>query len=123
MEGVIRVTIRATAGQTQVLVQYHLDDLLIGRLGPQCWATPGSLPRLLEFLASWFRCRLLVVLCAASEEIACSTGLVDPLGFAVECDEYVVHLVSRQRDGRERARRLRGLGPQRALRRDARRWP
>jgi hypothetical protein len=121
MEGVIRVTIRATESQTQILVQHHVDDLMIGRLGPQRRATPRSLSRLLEFLAGWFHCRLHVVLCAASEQIALSTGLVDPLGFAVECDEYVVYLVlvGRHRGGR----RLRGLGLQRALRRDARRWP
>jgi|SRR5690606_3445984 len=120
MEAVVRVTIRATETQTQVLVQHHLDDLLIARLGPQRWATPESLPQLLEFLASWCRCRLLVVLCVASEVIASRTGLIDPLGFAVETDSYVVHLVfvGRQRGGR----RLRGLGPQQALRRDARRW-
>lgn len=121
MEGVIRVTIRATELQTQVLVQHHQDDLLIARLGPQRWATPESLPLLLEFLAKWFRSRLLVVLCVESEALASKTGLVEPLGFAVETDSYVVHLlfVGRQRG----AQRLRGLGPQPALRRDARRWP
>lgn len=111
----ITVTIRATGPQTQILVNDGSGDLLIAKLGPSSWAHREALPRMIEALALWFQCRLDVVLYAASEQIASSTGLVDGLGCGLS-NLYFDIVVPRER---RRGARLRGLGNLRALRRDA----
>lgn len=111
----ITVTIRATGSQTQILVSHAANDLLIAKLGPSSWAHRDALVRLIEGLALWFQARVDVVLYAASEEIASSTGLIDGLGCGISTLYFDI-LVPRER---RRGFRLRGLGELRALRRAA----
>jgi len=111
----ITVTIRATGPQTQILVSHGANDLLIARLGPSSWAHRDALLRLIEALALWFQTRVDVVLYAASEEIASSTGLIDGLGCGISTLYFDI-VVPRER---RRGLRLRGLGELRALRRAA----
>lgn len=101
-----------------LLVRQGDDEMMIARLGPCTWTHPHALFRLLEALALWFQTRLPVVLCAASEEVASSTGLVDGLGLGVSTLQFDV---VRQEGVRPRGRRLRGIRGVSALRRDARR--
>jgi hypothetical protein len=118
MHDTITVTIRVTPTATMFLVRQGDDEMMIARLGPPTWAHPHALFRVLEGLALWFQTRLRVVLCAASEEIASSTGLVDGLGLGVSTLQFEV---VRQEGARRRGRRLRGIRGVTALRRDARR--
>lgn len=118
MHDTITVTIRATGAQTQLLVRQGPDEMMIAQLGPSSWAHPRALTTLLEGLALWFQTRVHVVLCAGSEEIASSSGLVDGLG----CGLATLHFeVVRPEDSHRRGVRLRGVGDVRNLRRDARR--
>ena len=111
----ITVTIQASGSQTQILVSHGSNDLLIAKLGPSSWAHRDALLRLIEGLALWFQARVDVVLYAASEEIASSTGLIDGLGCGIST-LYLDIVVPRER---RRGLRLRGLGELRALRRAA----
>ena len=76
----ITVTIKASRAETALLVKQGPDELMIARLGPGSFAHRRALPALMEALALWFQSRIYVVLCARSEEVASSTGLVDGLG-------------------------------------------
>jgi len=118
MHPTITVTIRVTRTATMLLVRQGDDEMMIARLGPPAWAHRHALFRILEALALWFQARLRVVLCAASEEIASSTGLVDGLGLGVSTLQFEV---VRQEGARRRGRRLRSVRGVSALRRDARR--
>jgi len=91
---------------------------MIARLGPPTWAHRHALMTMLEALALWFQTRLPVVLCAASEEVASSTGLVDGLGLGVSTLHFDV-----VRSEPRRGKRLRGVRGISELRRDARRSP
>lgn len=113
----ITVTIRATSAQTEILVKAGPDELMIARLGAPSFADKRALPTLMEALALWFQSRIYVVLCAASEEVASSTGLVDGLGCGLGMLHFEVDIVlpSERRPGV----RLRRLGNLRELRREA----
>ena len=86
-------------------------------IGADTPAQPSSLPALIEALALWFQSRICVVLCAASEEIASSTGLVDGLGCGLGLLHFEVEVVLP--GDRRPGVRLRGLGNLRDLRREA----
>ena len=113
----ITVTVRAAGSQTQLLVKRGPDELMIARLGPSSWAHRDALPRLMEALALWFQGRVRVVLSAASEQVASSTGLVDGLGCGISNLHFDVEVVLPHE--RRRGVRLRGLGDLSALRREA----
>jgi len=117
MHQTITVTIRATSAETTLLVKDGPDEMMIARLGAQRWADHRALPALMEALALWFQRRICVVLCAASEEIASSTGLVDGLGCGLGLLHFEVEVVLP--GDRRPGARLRGLGNLRALRREA----
>ena len=118
MHPTITVTIRVTRTATMLLVRQDDDEMMIARLGPPMWAHRHAVFRLLEALALWFQARLRVVLCAASEDVASSTGLVDGLGLGVSTLHFEV---LRPQGARRRGRRLRGIRGLSVLRRDARR--
>jgi hypothetical protein len=113
----ITVTIKASSTETALIAKQGPDELLIARLGPSLWSQRRGLPLLMEALALWFQSRVRVVLCAASEETASSTGLVDGLGCGLGTLHFEVDVVlpSDRRPGI----RLRGLGDLRDLRREA----
>jgi hypothetical protein len=113
----VTVTIKASSTETALIAKQGQDELLIARLGPSAWAHPRALPALMEALALWFQSRVRVVLCAACEETASSTGLVDGLGSGLGTLHFEVDVVlpSDRRPGV----RLRGLGDLRELRREA----
>ena len=117
MHHAITVTIRATNAETTLLVKDGPDEMMIARLGAQRWADHRALPALMEALALWFQCRICVVLCAASEEIASSTGLVDGLGCGLGLLHFEVEVVLP--GDRRPGVRLRGLDNLRDLRREA----
>jgi hypothetical protein len=117
MHHAITVTIRATSAETTLLVKDGPDEMMIARLGAQRFADHRALPALMEALALWFQCRICVVLCAASEEIASSTGLVDGLGCGLGLLHFEVEVVLP--GDRRQGVRLRGLGNLRDLRREA----
>lgn len=117
MHPTITVTIRATRTTTLLLVRQESDETMIARLGPPTWAHRHALLTMLEGLALWFQSRLHVVLCAANEEVASSTGLVDGLGLGLSTLHFDV---VRQAEPR-RGRRLRGVRGISELRRDTRR--
>jgi hypothetical protein len=75
----ITVTIKATSTETALLIKQGPDEVLIARLGSPSLSHPRALPPLMEALALWFQSRICVVLCAESEQVASSTGLVDGL--------------------------------------------
>jgi hypothetical protein len=114
----ITVTIRATRTATLLLVRQDDDEMMIARFGPPTWSHRQALLTMLEGLALWFQTRLRVALCAASEEVASSTGLVDGLGLGVSTLHFDV---VRPDEARRRGRRLRGIRGMAGLRRDARR--
>jgi len=118
MHSTITITIRATGTTTLLLVRQESDEMMIARLGPPTWAHRHALLTMLEGLALWFQSRLHVVLFAANEEVASSTGLVDGLGLGVSTLHFDV---VRPRGIRPRSRRLRGVRGLAALRRDVRR--
>ena len=111
------VTIRATSTQTELLVKEGPDEILIARLGPVALAHPQAVAKLLEALALWHQDRLRVVLFAADEEIASSSGLVDGLGLGIGNLHFGVDVVLP--DDRRRGVRLRGIRNLRELRLDA----
>jgi len=113
----ITVTIKASSSETALLVKQGPDETMIARLGPPSWAHQRALPALMEALALWFQSRIHVVLCAASEQVALSTGLVDGLGCGLGTLHFEVDVVfpGEHRPGV----RLRGLGNLRELRREA----
>src|SRR2546422_308774 len=113
----ITVTIRVSRTTTLLLVRQGSDEMLIARLGPPTWAHRHALLTMLEALALWFQTRLRVVLCAANEEVASSTGLVDGLGLGVS----TLHIDVVRRDQTRRGKRLRGVRGVSAVRRDERR--
>jgi hypothetical protein len=117
MHEAITVTIKATSAETELLVKHGPDEMMIGRLGAPRWADQRALPALMEALALWFQSRVCVVLCAASEEVASSTGLVDGLGCGLGMLHFEVEVVLP--GDRRPGVRLRGLGNLRALRREA----
>jgi hypothetical protein len=117
MRETITVTIKATSTETKLLVKDGPDEMMIARLGAQRWTDRRALPALMEALALWFQCRIYVVLCAASEEIASSTGLVDGLGCGLGLLHFEVEVVLP--GDRRPGVRLRGLGNLRDLRREA----
>jgi hypothetical protein len=96
----INVTIRATDRQLRIRVEQRHNDLLVAQLGPTMFGDRRSLPCMLEGLAVWFQQRLCVVLYAASEAIASSTGLVDDLG----CGLSTLHFIVDAEIGPQRAR-------------------
>jgi hypothetical protein len=113
----ITVTIKASSSETALLVKQGPDELLIARLGPGSFAHRRALPVLMEALALWFQSRIYVVLCAQTEEVASSTGLVDGLGCGLGTLHFEVDVLL---PGPRRAgARLRGLGNLRELRREA----
>jgi hypothetical protein len=114
----ITVTIRATRTATLLLVRQQDDETMIARLGPPTWAHRHALITLLEAIALWFQARIHVVLFAASEEVASSTGLVDGLGLGVSTLHFDV---VRPVESRRRSKRLRGVRGLGVVRRDARR--
>jgi hypothetical protein len=113
----ITVTIRASSTETALLVKQGPDETMIARLGPASWADQRALPALMEGLALWFQSRIRVVLCAASEQVASSTGLVDGLGCGLGMLHFEVDVVLP--GDRRPGVRLRGLGNLRELRREA----
>ena len=117
MHDAITVTIKATSAQTELLVKHGPDEMMIARLGAPHYADKRALPRLMEALALWFQSRIYVVLSAASEEVASSTGLVDGLGCGLGVLHFEVDVVlpGERRPGV----RLRGLGDLLELRREA----
>jgi hypothetical protein len=117
MHEAITVTIKATSAETELLVKHGPDEMMIARLGAPRWADQRALPALMEALALWFQSRVCVVLCAASEEVASSTGLVDGLGCGLGMLHFEVEVVLP--GDRRPGVRLRGLGNLRALRREA----
>jgi hypothetical protein len=90
----ITVTIRASSTETALLVKQGPDETMIARLGPASWADQRALPALMEGLALWFQSRIRVVLCAASEQVASSTGLVDGLGCGLGMLHFEVDVVA-----------------------------
>ena len=113
----ITVTIKASSSETALLVKQGPDELMIARLGPGSFAHRRALPAMMEALALWFQSRISVVLCAASEGVASSTGLVDGLGCGLGTLHFEVDVLL---PGPRRAgARLRGLGDLRELRREA----
>jgi hypothetical protein len=113
----IMVTIKASSAETALLVKQGPDELMIARLGPGSFAHRRALPALMEALALWFQSRIYVVLCAQTEEVASSTGLVDGLGCGLGTLHFEVDVLL---PGPRRAgARLRGLGDFRELRREA----
>lgn len=121
MQNSVTITVKASSAETQVLVKQGPDELMIARLGPATSAHRQALPSLMEALALWFQCRICVVLCAASEEVASLTGLVDGLGCGLGTLHFEVEVVLPI--DRRRGVRLRGLGALRELRREASRGP
>jgi hypothetical protein len=117
MHETITVTIKATSAETELLVKQGPDEMMIARLGAPRWADQRALPALMEALALWFQSRVCIVLCAASEEVASSTGLVDGLGCGLGMLHFEVEVVLP--GDRRRGVRLRGLGNLRELRREA----
>jgi hypothetical protein len=113
----ITVTVRATSVQTEILVKAGPDEMMIARLGAPSFADKRALAALMEALAIWFQSRIYVVLCAASEEVASSTGLVDGLGCGLGMLHFEVDVVLP--GDRRPGVRLRGLGNLRELRREA----
>jgi hypothetical protein len=113
----ITVTIKASSSETALLVKQGPDEMMIARLGPSSCAHERALSALMEALALWFQSRISVVLCAASEQIASSTGLVDGLGCGLGTLHFEVDVV--MPGDRRPGVRLRGLGNLRALRREA----
>lgn len=113
----ITVTIKASSTETALIVKQGPDELMIARLGPGSFAHRRALPALMEALALWFQSRIYVVLCAQTEEVASSTGLVDGLGCGLGMLHFEVDVLL---PGPRRAgARLRGLGNLRELRREA----
>ena len=117
----ITVTIKASSTETALLIKQGPDEVMIARLGPPSLAHPRALPALMEALALWFQSRICVVLCAASEQVASSTGLVDGLGCGLGTLHFEVDVVLP--GDRRPGVRLRGLGDLRDLRREAARGP
>ena len=117
----ITVTIKASSTETALLIKQSPDEVLIARLGPPSLLPTRALPALMEALALWFQSRICVVLCAASEQVASSTGLVDGLGCGLGTLHFEVDVVLP--GDRRTGVRLRGLGDLRDLRREAVRGP
>lgn len=111
----IAVTMRVSSAETRLLVKQGPDEVMLARLGPPSFAHARALPSLMEALALWFQCRVHVVLFAATEECASSTGLVDGLGCGAQTLHFEVTVVLPGE--RRRGVRLRGLTGFRGLRR------
>lgn len=86
----ISVTIRATGGQTSLLVRQGQDEKLAARLGSCQSIHRLALTTLLEGLSLWFQSPLHVALIADSEQIESWTGLVDGLGFGLRTLHFEV---------------------------------
>ena len=113
----ITVTIKASSSETALIVKVGPDERMIARLGPPSSTRQRGLPALMEALALWFQSRVYVVLYAASEQVASSTGLVDGLGCGLGTLHFEVDVVLP--GDRRSGVRLRGLGNLRELRREA----
>ena len=116
MSARITVRILPSATSTRVLVTDGKDEVLKARL-----PVPSQIHRLaaktmLEAIALFYQSRIRVVLSADSEAISCSLGLTDGFGFGIDSQHYDVGVLP-DAEQRRCAKRLRGLGDFREVRR------
>jgi hypothetical protein len=115
MDRYLVATMLLTRSETKILVTVGRDEVLRARLGPASQIHRSAAPMLMEALALWYDRRVHVVICAGEDVVSSDLGLSDGLGYGAQTLHYEVEWLD-ARD-RYRARRLRGLGDFRDVRR------
>lgn len=106
----VRATVTASSGETRILVQDSIGDVLLARLGPLEFAHRYALRMLLEGVALWEQQTADVVLYADDSFDWHRVGLFDALGVARETALLKVELAPAEHRRGRRVTRLTGLG-------------